>query len=111
MSFDDDAPDGLAAERTTLAWNRSSLALFACGAAVFKGVPQLPQPGGRPLVGGVIVVLAVIAAVAVGWEERSRRRAVAAGDGVIDGSVVRRVAYANGLIGLAALVLAAVAGS
>ena len=110
MTMDDDAPDGLAAERTSLAWNRSSLALFACGAAVFKGLPRLPAPNGRPVVGGVIVALAIVAAIAVGWEERSRRRAVAAGHGAIDGRIVRRVAFANSLIGVAAFALAAIAG-
>ena len=110
MSLDDDVPDSLAAERTSLAWNRSSLALFACGAAVLKGVPKLNEPGGRPIVGGVIVVLAVVASLAASWEERSRRRAVAAGAGVIEVNVVRRVAFANGVIGVAALALAAITG-
>jgi uncharacterized membrane protein YidH (DUF202 family) len=110
MSLDDEVPDGLAAERTSLAWNRSSLALFACGAAVVKGVPRLNEPDGRPIVGGVIVVLAVVAALASSWEERSRRHAVAAGAGVIEPQVVRRVAFANAIIGLAALSLAAITG-
>ena len=110
MNLDDEAPGGLAAERTSLAWNRSSLALFACGAAVFKGVPRLPTPDGRPVVGGVIVVLAIVAALAVGWEERSRRHAVAAGHGAIDRRIVQRVALANALIGAAAFALAAIAG-
>jgi uncharacterized membrane protein YidH (DUF202 family) len=103
--------DGLAQERTTLAWSRSSLALFACGAAVLKGVPRLPDPGGRPVVGGVIVALAAVAALVGSWEERARVRSVASGSGVIDRRVVRRVAFANGVLGLAALVLAMLAGA
>jgi uncharacterized membrane protein YidH (DUF202 family) len=103
--------DGMAEERTTLAWSRSSLALLACGAAVLKGVPRLPDPGGRPLVGGVIVTLAAVAALVGSWEERARVRSVASGTGAIDPRVVRRVAYANGVLGLAALVLAAFAGA
>jgi uncharacterized membrane protein YidH (DUF202 family) len=110
MTLDDDVPDSLAAERTSLAWNRSSLALFACGAVVVKGVPRLNEPKGRPVVGGVIVALAIVAALAAMWEERSRRRTVAAGVAVIDGRTVRRVAYANALIGVAAFGLAAIAG-
>jgi uncharacterized membrane protein YidH (DUF202 family) len=105
--------DGLAQERTTLAWSRISLALFACGAAVLKGVPRLPDPGGRPVVGGVIVALAALAAVAAlvgSWEERARVRSVASGSGVIDRRVVRRVAFANGVLGLTALLLAMLAG-
>jgi uncharacterized membrane protein YidH (DUF202 family) len=110
MTAADDG-DGLAEERTTLAWSRSSLALFACGAAVLKGIPRLPDPGGRPLVGGVIVGLAAVAALVGSWEERARTRAVAGGAGAIDRRIVCRVAYANGLLGLAALLLAALAGA
>ena len=79
-----DDGDGLAEERTTLAWSRSSLALLACGAAVLKGVPRLPDPGGRPLVGGVIVALATVAAIVGSWEERARRHSVASGTETID---------------------------
>jgi uncharacterized membrane protein YidH (DUF202 family) len=110
LTTDDEAPGGLAAERTALAWNRSSLALFACGAAVMKGVPRLDEPDGRPVVGSVIVVLAVVASIAASWEERSRRHAVAAGHGAIEAPVVRRVAFANALIGMAAFALAAITG-
>jgi uncharacterized membrane protein YidH (DUF202 family) len=104
-----DDGDGLAEERTTLAWSRSSLALLACGAAVLKGVPRLPNPGGRPFVGGVIVALAAVAALVGNWEERARRRSVASGVGAIDRRVVRRVAFANGALGLAACALVLVA--
>jgi uncharacterized membrane protein YidH (DUF202 family) len=105
----DDDGDGLAEERTALAWSRSSVALLACGAAVLKGVPRFASPHGRPGVGAVIVGLAVVAGLVGSWEERGRRRAVTAGGGVIDGGIVRRVAYANALIGVAAFVLAAFA--
>ena len=105
-----DDGDGMAEERTTLAWSRSSLALLACGAAVLKGVPRLPDPAGRPLVGAVIVTLAAVAALVGSWEERARRRSVASGTGAIDRRVVRRVAFANGFVGVAACVLAALAG-
>ena len=100
---------GLAQERTTLAWSRSSLALLACGAAVLKGVPRLPDPGGRPFVGGVIVALAVIASIAGMIEEHLRTDAVREGTGRIDHRAVRRVALANGLVGVAAFALALLA--
>ena len=45
---------GLAAERTELAWNRSTLALFACGAAMLKGLPKVTGKPGRPLAGLLI---------------------------------------------------------
>ncbi|HZN14304.1 MAG TPA: DUF202 domain-containing protein [Acidimicrobiales bacterium] len=98
--------EGLAEERTALAWSRSSVALLACGAAVLKGVPHLASPRGRPIAGAVIVVLAVAAAVVGSWEERTRRRAVTTAGGVIDANAIRRVAYANALIGIVAFALA-----
>ena len=105
-----DDGDGLAEERTTLAWSRSSLALLACGAAVLKGVPRLPDPGGRPTVGAVIVGLAIVASIAGMIEEHIRREAVRDGVGRIDERAVRRVAVANGIIGVAAFVLAVFSG-
>jgi len=105
-----DGDDGLAEERTSLAWGRSSMSLFACGVAVLKGVPRLPDPKGRPIVGGVIVGLALVAGLVGNWEERTRRRGVAGGTGAIEGRVVRRMAIANGVVGLAAFALVALAG-
>jgi uncharacterized membrane protein YidH (DUF202 family) len=99
-----------AEQRTTLAWGRSSLALLACGVAVLKGVPRLADPGGRPVVGGVIVALAAVAALVGQWQERARRRGVLSGRGVIDRRVVRRVAIANGVVGLAAFALVLFSG-
>lgn len=101
--------EGLAEERTSLAWSRTSLSLLACGAAVVKGVPRLPHPSGRPVVGGVIIGLALVAAVAGTWEEHARRNAVARGSGRIEARAVRRVAIANTLVGVAAFALAALA--
>ena len=42
---------GLAAERTQLAWGRSTLALFGCGAAIAKGLPNITGTPGRPWAG------------------------------------------------------------
>ena len=53
---DTDRDRGLAAERTVLAWGRSTLALFACGAAVAKGVPNLTDES-RPGPGIVMLLL------------------------------------------------------
>ena len=46
---------GLAAERTELAWGRSTLALMACGAAIAKGLPVLTGGTGHPLAGALIL--------------------------------------------------------
>lgn len=51
---------GLAAERTQLAWSRSTLALFAFGAAIAKGLPRLTGTPGRPLAGLAICGLGVV---------------------------------------------------
>ena len=69
-------PDpGLAAERTDLAWNRSGLALLACGAAVARGFP----PAGfsaRHVVGIVILVLGGFTWAMGAYEARRRSRAL-----------------------------------
>ena len=46
---------GLAAERTELAWGRSSLALMACGAAIAKGIPKMTGGLGHPVAGGLLL--------------------------------------------------------
>ena len=48
---------GLAAERTELAWGRTSLALFACGAAVVKGLPKVTGGPEHPAVGVALLAL------------------------------------------------------
>ena len=52
----DEAGRGLAAERTDLAWNRSGLALLACGAVVLKGFPPTGLSA-HHVVGLVVLVL------------------------------------------------------
>jgi len=67
----------LASERTALAWNRSGLALLACGVAVIRGFP----PAGfspRHVVGVVILVLGVGTWAMGGYEARRRSRPGAA---------------------------------
>jgi uncharacterized membrane protein YidH (DUF202 family) len=46
---------GLAAERTELAWGRSTLALMACGAAIAKGLPKMTGSAGHPVAGMLIL--------------------------------------------------------
>ena len=69
-----DEPDaGFAAERTDLAWNRSGLALLACGAAVLKGLPSAGLSA-RHIVGAVILVLGGFTWVLGAYEARPRSR-------------------------------------
>ncbi len=48
---------GLAAERTELAWGRSALSLFACGAAMLRGVENVTGHSVQPVVGVLVLVL------------------------------------------------------
>ena len=52
----------LANERTFLAWLRTSLSLLAAGVAVVQLVPAFTVPAARPLTGGLLAALAVVAA-------------------------------------------------
>ena len=54
----------LANERTFLAWLRTSLSLLAAGVAVVQLVPAFALPGARAAIGGLLAVLAVVAASA-----------------------------------------------
>jgi putative membrane protein len=64
----------LANERTFLAWIRTSLALLAAGIAVVQLIPNFSVPGGRHVLGVVLVLLAtVIAATSYRRWERSER--------------------------------------
>jgi putative membrane protein len=104
------APDarepGLAAERTDLAWNRSGLALLACGAAVLRGFP----PAGfsaRHVVGAVILVLGAFTWAMGAFEARRRRSR----PGLVRPAATRGdllpVALGTTAVGAAAFVLAA----
>ena len=68
----------LAAERTDLAWDRSWLALMACGALVARGITGGPVTGGRTVTGLVIVALAAVLAGLGAWQ-RHRRRTIGPG--------------------------------
>jgi hypothetical protein len=67
--FDERPDPGLASERTDLAWNRSGLALLACGAAVARGITV-----GEPNPGHIAVGVTIHVTVPVmGSHVRSRR--------------------------------------
>jgi uncharacterized membrane protein YidH (DUF202 family) len=104
------APDarepGLAAERTDLAWNRSGLALLACGAAVIRGFP----PAGfsaRHVVGAVILVLGAFTWAMGAFEARRRRTRPGVTRAVATRGDLLPVALGSTAVGAAAFVLAA----
>jgi len=56
-----EGPDeGLAAERTDLAWARSGLAIGACGVVVLKGLPAITGNPRQPVIGAAILTLGVL---------------------------------------------------
>ena len=99
---------GLAAERTELAWDRSALSLFACGAAVVKGLPKVTGGSAHPAAGAAMLVLGGLVWAAGLPYARVRSRATREGRRV----VVRRrellpMAAATAIVGAAAFVIAA----
>ena len=60
-AFEDEEDDGLAAERTELAWGRSSLSLMVCGVAVARGVSRISGQASHPFVGAVVLVFGALA--------------------------------------------------
>ncbi len=105
MSPNEERP-GLAAERTSLAWGRMSLALLASGAALIKGIPSVTGREARPLAGTIIVALAAGGWLRSVWNERRRRRAITRGELAIDPSWLRGTALTSCLIGVVAFAIA-----
>jgi len=96
---------GLAPERTALAWNRSGLALLACGAAVARGFP----PAGfsaRHVVGVVVLVLGGFTWAMGTYEARRRSRPGRARPTATRRDLLPVVVGTTG-VGMAAFVLAA----
>jgi len=102
---DDDAEDGLAAERTALAWGRSTMALFACGAAVAKGIPNVTGAG-RPGLGLAVLALGV-AVWLCGLPFARARRAELDARRPVRAHELAPLAYGTALVGIAALMIAA----
>jgi uncharacterized membrane protein YidH (DUF202 family) len=96
---------GLASERTDLAWNRSGLALLACGAAVVRGFPPAGLSA-RHVVGAVILVLGGFTWALGAWQARRRSRPGLARATATRGDVLPVVLGTAG-VGAAAFVLGA----
>ncbi|HEX9260733.1 MAG TPA: DUF202 domain-containing protein [Acidimicrobiales bacterium] len=97
---------GLAAERTELAWSRSVLALFACGAAVAKGLPKVTGREGRPGIGVAVLALGAVVWLAGLPLERRRARIGRTGPRPVAGSrELAPLAAGTVLVGVAMLVI------
>lgn len=97
--------EGLAAERTELAWGRSTLALFACGAAIAKGLPQVTGSGGRPLAGAALFALGAVVWLAGVPYARARNRTVHGHRPPSPDRGLATLALGTSAVGLAAFVI------
>jgi uncharacterized membrane protein YidH (DUF202 family) len=70
----DAAKISLVDERTDLAWNRSGLALLACGVVVMRGLSLSGFRIRDVAVGGVILGLGVTTYLLAGWHAHRRLR-------------------------------------
>jgi putative membrane protein len=96
----------LADERTDLAWNRSGLALIACGLVVMRGFTLAGLPPAQVAVGAVILVLGALTYALAGWHAQRRLR----GEGTARPAKTADllpVAIGIAIVGLAAFVLGA----
>ena len=97
----------LANERTLLAWVRTALALDVAGLGVVRFAPPLGVPGGRELVGGVLILLGA----ATAWSGYRRflatDRAIRA-DAPLPAHAAPRI-LAGALAGISVVVLALLA--
>jgi uncharacterized membrane protein YidH (DUF202 family) len=68
-----DAPrPRLADERTDLSWNRSGLALIACGVVIARGFTLQQLPRADVVVGAVILGLGMMSYFLAGWHAHRR---------------------------------------
>ncbi|MBX3285445.1 MAG: DUF202 domain-containing protein [Actinobacteria bacterium] len=99
---------GLAAERTELAWDRSALSLFACGAAVVKGLPKVTGGTGHPVAGVAVLVLGGVVWASGLPYARLRAHATRQGRrGVARRRELLPMAAATAIVGVAAFVIGA----
>jgi inner membrane protein YidH len=95
----------LANERTLLAWVRTALALDVAGLGVVRFAPELGIPGGRELVGGILVLLGAVTAWSGYRRFLATDRAMRSGDPLPAHAAPRVLAAALAAISLAILIL------
>lgn len=102
-----EGPDeGLAAERTDLAWSRSGLSLGVCGLIVLRGLPSVTGHPSRPIVGFVILVLGVATWGLGYWSAHQRRPSVDRPRPVATRRDLAPAAYGTAAVGTIGLALA-----
>jgi uncharacterized membrane protein YidH (DUF202 family) len=94
----------LADERTDLAWNRSGLALIACGLVIMRGLTLQHFARTDVAVGAVILGLGMLSYLVAGWQAR-RRLAPGRATQPATASDLVPVALSVTAIGVAAFVL------
>lgn len=106
-AFEDEEEDGLAAERTELAWGRSSLALMVCGVAVARGIANATDTTTRHIVGGVVLVLGALAWAAGLPYARTRALASRTGERhMVTPRELAPIAVGTAVVGVGALIIA-----
>jgi len=101
----DRPPPTLAGERTDLAWNRSGLALLACGIAVARGLKFPVAEPAHEVIGVTILVLGVFTWFMGQWAARHRRRS-GHDRQIASFRDLAPVAYGTAAVGAAAFLLA-----
>jgi uncharacterized membrane protein YidH (DUF202 family) len=94
----------LAEQRTDMAWNRSGLAILACGLLVMRGLTLQNLPRSDIAVGGVILGLGVFSYLLAGWQARRRHRGTSV-ETAARASDLAPLAIGVAVIGLATFVL------
>ncbi|MBV9485775.1 MAG: DUF202 domain-containing protein [Frankiaceae bacterium] len=95
----------LANERTFLAWIRTSLALLAAGIGVVNLPSEFADSTGRHLLGILLVVLGLFAAVGSYARWRANQRAIASGSPLPHSRSMPIVAGGITVVGVIALIL------
>jgi uncharacterized membrane protein YidH (DUF202 family) len=94
----------LADERTDMAWNRSGLAILACGLLVMRGLALQNLPRSDVAVGGVILGLGILSYLLAGWQAR-RRHSGTRVETAARASDLAPLAVGVAVIGVAAFIL------
>jgi len=97
--------EGLAAERTELAWGRSGLAVMACGVAIVRGLPTVEGHPAQPVAGAVILLMGGIVWLIGLYAARQRRPAVGEWRPAAQLRELGPIAWGTAGVGLAGAVL------